>query len=443
MRRLFPALNHGAFARLWLASSISLIGSSLTLMALPLLAWDLTGSATAFASVFVAGGLGMVVAGTLGGVIADRFDRRRLLMLGDAVELVLVLALIPIVARHEWAPIPVVAFLIQVAGSTFSSAGPALRRDLLPESERQSGNALQQLSTQAANLVAPLAGAAAYQRFGMQPILLVDAATYVVSIALIAGLRHPLTRPQRSDASAGTRRPRAVARIAVADLREGAAAVRRAVVLRRMLLVTLILSIGNGAMFAGIMPWISIDLHAPKTTFGLFVTTLGLVGLVTALVLARLGDRIDARKLILYAMPPALIGAAVFQIRAVPALLAAAMLFGMVDVPLNVATNTVFQRRLPSEMQGRISSLFGLAFQLPRVVGLLAFGTVADTVGARVTLVAWAVCIYAAMAAQLLVVRALTHERAKPSAARSHAPHSTTVQTGMSADCPARVPTGV
>jgi MFS family permease len=89
MSAMLPgSLQIPAFRRLVAASTLSVTGSLMTFIVLPLVAWEATGSATTFGLVMTGGSIGMIVALPFGGLIADRFDRRRVMLAGDLVAIV-------------------------------------------------------------------------------------------------------------------------------------------------------------------------------------------------------------------------------------------------------------------------------------------------------------------------------------------------------------------
>src|SRR5215472_8050580 len=109
----FRALEEQDFRRLWIALSVSAVGTWMQIVALSLLVLDLThGSAFALGTVSLAQALAFLVLAPVGGAFADRYDRRRLLLLTQSITMTLAILLgILTVTRtiHFWM-IPVLAF---------------------------------------------------------------------------------------------------------------------------------------------------------------------------------------------------------------------------------------------------------------------------------------------------------------------------------------------
>ena len=78
-----PLHRDGAFRRYWLARVISLLGAAVTYVALPVLVYQVTGSSLWTALVAVAQGAPYPCLGLLAGAVADRLDRRRLMVATD------------------------------------------------------------------------------------------------------------------------------------------------------------------------------------------------------------------------------------------------------------------------------------------------------------------------------------------------------------------------
>jgi len=90
----FQALEERDFRRLWIALSVSAVGTWMQIVALSLLVLDLThGSALALGTVSLAQALAFLVFAPVGGTFADRFDRRRLLLVTQSIIMTLALLL--------------------------------------------------------------------------------------------------------------------------------------------------------------------------------------------------------------------------------------------------------------------------------------------------------------------------------------------------------------
>ncbi|WP_312676709.1 MFS transporter [Microbacterium sp.] len=143
---LRPFTASPAFARMWAGSTLAGLGGQLTIVAVMLHMYELTGSTFAVSMIAVAGLVPMVIAGLYGGMLADAFDRRRVALIAASVTWVSTFLL----AVLAWGGLETVAWLYALsvvnsaANSIVSAARQAivprlLRRELLPAASALNG----------------------------------------------------------------------------------------------------------------------------------------------------------------------------------------------------------------------------------------------------------------------------------------------------------------
>ncbi|MEU5260289.1 MFS transporter [Amycolatopsis sp. NPDC021455] len=186
----WSAFGVRGFRLLWLAGLLSVAGDQLARVALSILVFQRTGSAALSAATYALSMLPALVSGALLSWLADRFPRRRVLVVCDVVRAALVgLMAVPAV------PLPLMAallVLVQLAEAPFSAAQGAVLPELLG-SRYEAGQAVQQVTTQLCLVLGFAAAAFVVAGVGAHAALAIDAATFAVSALLIrAGLdRHP------------------------------------------------------------------------------------------------------------------------------------------------------------------------------------------------------------------------------------------------------------
>ncbi len=189
------------FRALWLAQVLSVVGDQLARVAVTLLVYDRTRSALLAAVAFAASVIPIAIGGILLAGLADRFPRRRVMIVCDLARLALVLAMI--IPRAPIAVLVGLLFVVTMLGPPFTSARMAIYSDVLTGDLYVLGNAVTLTTYQLALVVGFAAGGAVVAIAGIGPSLLADAATYAVS-ALITWLRvhaRPAARPKRDAAS--------------------------------------------------------------------------------------------------------------------------------------------------------------------------------------------------------------------------------------------------
>jgi MFS family permease len=193
------------FARLWTAQTVSSLGDGVTQAAMPLLALTLTRNPMALAVVTAAGTLPWLLFGMIGGVLVDRWDRRRTMWITDTARAVL-LAIPAAAAVLDGLSIPllaVVAFLLGLGGLFFDTAATAylpglLRRD--PALLERANSRLRGAQTAMSGFAGPPAGSALFA-LGRAFPLLADAVSFAFSALLVRSLPtvpQPVTQARES-----------------------------------------------------------------------------------------------------------------------------------------------------------------------------------------------------------------------------------------------------
>ncbi len=256
---LAAVLRRPGVGRLGLAGLLSETGDWMLFIALPLFVLDLTGSPLVTASVFALELVPTVVAAPFAGVLVDRLDPWRLM---PAVATLQALALLPLLAvgseRELW-----VVYAVVVVESVLSTAIEPCRSTtaagLVPADDLAGLNQVFGMLSSAARLAGgPLGGLVLGLR-GIDGVVLADAATFAVVVALLA------LRPPR--APAGARRAGARVRL-VRDWAEGLAVVSGSPVLCRTLVVVALASLAQGAFVVLFVLFVVRDLGASEADVG-------------------------------------------------------------------------------------------------------------------------------------------------------------------------------
>ncbi|WP_219501729.1 non-ribosomal peptide synthetase/MFS transporter [Nonomuraea ceibae] len=174
---------------------VSMIGAALTEFAIPIWIYTTTGSLVSFALLAVLGLVPGILIAPLAGVVVDRFDRRRVLLAADAAALSTQLifgALLWTGGLTTWHVYPLLACLsvaLTFQRLAYTSAIP----QLVPKRFLGHANGVVQMATGSAQLVVPLVAAGLMAAIGVEGILAIDVASYVVAIAAVIVTRFPRT----------------------------------------------------------------------------------------------------------------------------------------------------------------------------------------------------------------------------------------------------------
>jgi MFS family permease len=187
------------FRALWTAQALSIIGDQLARVALTLLVYYQTRSPLLAAVTFAASIVPIFVGGIALAGLADRFSRRRVMIVCDLVRLLLVLAMI--VPDQPVAVLIALLFALTMLGPPFTSARAGIYADVLAGDKYVVGMAVTLTTYQLAQVIGFALGGAAVALVGVRTALLADAATYAVS-ALITWI-WVRARPAARGASGG------------------------------------------------------------------------------------------------------------------------------------------------------------------------------------------------------------------------------------------------
>ena len=176
-----------------LTQVFSQIGSRMSGLAIGIKVFDDTGKATPLALVALFGLLPNLLLVNVAGVIADRWDRKRLMMLSDAGQAVGTILLLISFASGSFQlwHLYTVAVLQSIAG-VFQ--GPAFKSSvtmLVPDSHRDRANAITQMSYPAAGIVAPILTGLLFAVIGVTGVIAIDLMTFVVAVVVISAVHIP------------------------------------------------------------------------------------------------------------------------------------------------------------------------------------------------------------------------------------------------------------
>jgi predicted MFS family arabinose efflux permease len=374
------ALRHRDFRLLWSAQAVSLGGDGIYLVAIAWLVYDISNRPGALAIVGFAWTLPQVAGLLLAGVLSDRFERRRLLVIADLVRCVAIGA-IAALAYAGTAKIWHLVLLVMVYGlgqALFQPAYTAIVPEIVPREELLQANALREvLEPLGMRFAGPALGGVLIALFGVGTAFLIDAVTFAVSALLVIGIS---ARPP----------PRAEAGSMRRDLAEGFAYVRAHAWLWGTLVGAAMFLLFTFGPFEVLLPYvIRNDLGGDAATFGTVLAAGGLGSFFGAILIGRTG--LPRRHITFMwgawcAGDLLFVGLAVAQDAWVMCALAFVS-FALATSAL-VVWNTLMNTLVPPELLGRVSSFDWFVSIGLTPLSFALTGPVASVIGARETLAA-------------------------------------------------------
>lgn len=183
------------FLVIWMGELISNIGTGMTAFGLGVYVWQLTKSALDVAMVEMAALLPMILFSPAAGVLADRFDRRLLMIIGDCVSglgLVLLLVLMNTGNIQVWQICLCVGFSSAFA-SLLDPAYKATLTDLLSEDEYAKASGMVGIASSSKFLISPIIGGLILAFYSMELIIIIDILTLAVTVSTILFVRKSLS----------------------------------------------------------------------------------------------------------------------------------------------------------------------------------------------------------------------------------------------------------
>lgn len=356
------------FVKLWMGQGISFVGDAISMVALVILVARISGSATAVGGVLLAQLL-PTLASPLAGVLADRLDRRFILVAADLARAVL---LVGMVFSRDLSTLYVLAFLTGVARTFFNPTVRAAFPAVVGDADLTRANAIIGGTFSLSVAVGPALGGLLVATVGVNAAFLLDASTFLISAILL--FQVPLPRPQREEDDSGFTQ----------DLRAGLSYIARSRIPLGIVVGAFLTVLAMNITVPAEVFLAKETFDAGSTGYGLLVSLWGAGMVLGSALMIALGERV--RLLPLYFL--SLLGSAlafVFTGLSPTFVLALAALTvaGLCNGIDNIATDTILQTSVPDSFLGRVFAVRMLAFYTGEALAYLAGGFAVDAIGPR------------------------------------------------------------
>jgi MFS family permease len=381
----FAPFRHRVYLAFWTGAFMSNIGTWMEAVGIGIYITSRTGQAGWTGLVAAAGFLPGGILGPVGGALADRIPRKRLLLTTTGVQTVLAATLTYLAATGEPAP-AVVVLIVFLSGCANALGFPtfqAVLPDLVPREQIVGAVALSSAQWNLGRVIGPALAGIVIAAGGYAWAFAINTLSFFAVIAAVSILHLP---PPKHDGSSILR-----------AIKQGVGYVRRdpglRVVTGYMLINTFL-----AAPFIALVPYMSLEvLGAGKAGTSLLVTVQGLGAVIMALSLAWLAARFTSRRVMLTALWSLPFALALYGV--MPNLaLTAVMLFlvGLVYFGALSSFMSIAQLRAPAAIRGRVVSLLAVILGVLYPLGAVVQGKLADQFGLReVTVLAGALMLVA------------------------------------------------
>jgi MFS family permease len=379
---MLAILRQQDYALLWFGGLVSMLGDFVLFVGLPYEIYRLTGSTLATAGMSLAFLLPNILLGSVAGVYVDRWDRRRLMIVVNLLQAASILPLLLVGQLGLWV-VYAVLVVESCVSQLFNPARVALMPSLLAggKEELLTANALLGVGQHLARLIGPAVGGVIVATGGLGAVAVIDSASFVVSAGMLTLIRarpgapHPSDSLEHAALSAWRR--------LVSEWRAGLRLVWHQPVLRALLVFATITAIGEGLTITLFVVWTTDALHSDATGYGWVLATQAIGGLAGALVIARLGSRLQPIPLLIGAALA--FGAIDLVLFTYPVLyphigpaLVMLVIVGVPGAAMGAANTTIQQAETQDSHRGRVVSAISAVAGVGALIGAVSAGILGE-----------------------------------------------------------------
>jgi MFS family permease len=401
VRRTFSALRIPNYRRYFTGQAISLIGTWMQSTAQVWLVLQLTGSATDLGFVVALQTLPVLLLGPYGGLVADRIDKRRLMVVLQSLMGVqaLVLAILTLTNHVTFYEVAVLALLLGLNNCFENPARQSFVLEMVGPDEVRNAVSLNSTLVNAARAVGPAVAGILIATVGEGWCFLLNSASFIAVVGSLMTMDRSLLKPSRP------------AERARGQLREGFRYVARtpelAIPLVMMGLIGML-----AYNFQVTLPVVAKQVFGGDArTFGLMSAAMGIGAVGGGLVSAARG-KTGTRPMVITAFA---FGTVILVAAAAPTLpieFAALGMVGFASVSFLAMANSTLQLGAASQMRGRVMALWSVAFLGSTPIGGPTIGWITTMAGARVGLAVGGVACLIAAVFGLVALRHVRNRRA-------------------------------
>jgi MFS family permease len=367
-------LRTRSFLLLFLGQALNGIGSWAALVAMwGFAAYQFDSGPSQIALIGLAWSVPAAIVGPVAGVPIDRFGAKRVLV---GAYLAGAASAVAMSFATSYGQLVGLGVLLGLAKAFAQPAADTLPPRLVEDGDLLAANALLGASSESAIVFGPLVAALAIAVWGLRGAFLVDAATYLVGIAVVLPLHLRCLGEERVVGGSTLRD----------DIREGLALVARRPVLRFTMLLSSIVFV-TWSTFVVVEPiYVRDVLERPASFFAVLQTAFGIGLVATGLLLPRLGDRVAGPRALSLSVLLSGLTAALYVGTDVAAVAVVGVFLWGVDVAFfSAPSRTLLQRHSPPAAHGRVLALYRTTHSAADVVALPLAGLAAGMAGVQLT----------------------------------------------------------
>jgi MFS transporter, DHA3 family, macrolide efflux protein len=395
LRERLGILSHRNFALLWFGQILATFGDKFTEIAIPILIYQLTGSALKLGLAFIFQVVSAMLFGLIGGVMSDRWDRRRTMIGADLIRAGLIIIIPLTIAGSFSITVKLVIlysiiFLVACIRQFFLPAKIAIIPDLVPKKKLMQANSLDQAAMKLAEFAGYATAGILIHYSGVTPAFLTNAATFIVSALFIALIRVTI------EAAEVEKTIRAI----LHDIKVGLEHIKNVPILAGTVVLSLIAPMALGATMPLLIMYVDEVLRGGPREFGLMEAFFGLGLSVGVILVGKFGSEKDRWTILSVGVLG--IGLGMLLTFGIPLLLheyspalllTVALTFFFLTAAANGAIflgiRTIVQENTPHKMIGRVFAVVTVASSGAAALGAATAG-IAETIPVGIVFLGWA-----------------------------------------------------
>ncbi|PGM56875.1 MFS transporter [Bacillus cereus] len=357
---------------------ITILGSMLLRFALSLYVLDITGRADIFAGLYAITSIPFLLA-PLGGAIADRFNRRNLMVIFDFINAAIVLGFIALLINGTvsimW--IGIVMFLLAVVSAMYAPVVMASIPQLVPEKKLEQSNGIVNGVQALSNIVAPVLGGVLYGIIGLKVLVIISGLAFFLSAILEMFIKIPFIKRMQEDHIVPT---------IVKDMKEGFLYVlKQPFILKAMLLAALLNLILTPLFVIGGPIILRVTMQSSDTMYGIGMGLIDFATILGALSIGFFAKKLQMKTLYYWMFVIALL-VLPMALSVTPFILSmgnyppftlfilSSIFIAMIMTIVSIYVITVVQKKTPNENLGKVMAIITAVSQCMAPIGQVVYG---------------------------------------------------------------------
>ena len=367
---------------------ISILGSALLRFALSLYVLDITGRADLFAVLFAISSVPMLLA-PLGGAIADRFNRRNLMVIFDFMSSIIVFIFFAMLATGNSSVllIGVVMVLLSFVSAMYAPTVMASIPVLVEEEKLEQANGIVNGIQALSNVAAPVLGGILYGLIGIKVLVLVSGVFFFLSAILEMFIHIPFMQREQN---------RHIIPTLLNDLKEGFSyVVKQSFIFKCMILAALLNLLLTPLFVVGVPIILRVTMQSSDTLYGVGMGLIDFATILGALSMGYFAKKMGINNLYIWIFITALL-IVPMALSVTPLLLnigyypsytlfvVSALLIAMIMTIISIYVITVVQKETPNENLGKVMAIIIAVSQCMAPIGQILYGVLFEAFSVKV-----------------------------------------------------------